>query len=61
MEVTSIQVNPQLWNIKLGRKIVGQMRESKMGFRYCPRGSQVAGEFFPTFAACLQSLRETDL
>lgn len=40
----------------LDGKSVGEIRQSKDGFAYHPKGKKDRGEFFPTRQRCIQSL-----
>lgn len=42
--------------VRLGGKIIGEIRRSPQGFYYKVKGNKAVGEIFPTLAQCKQSL-----
>ncbi len=54
--ITYKQRDSQTWVVRLAGKVVGQIVESKMGFRYFPKGGAAPGDWFTTLSACQKSL-----
>ena len=46
--------------VRLDGRKVGEIRLTPQGFRYFPKGSEFAGEAFPTLALCKGSLEDED-
>ncbi len=59
IDTSSITYHPQKLggiNVRLGKKLVGQIRERQGGFRYYPKGSASPGEWFATLKEIKASL-----
>jgi len=55
--ITYTYIGPQTTLVRLNGTVVGAIIESKKGFRYFPKNAgQKGGDFYPTLAACKQSL-----
>ena len=42
--------------VRLGRKIVGEIIRSPLGFHYKVKGNKAVGDIFPTLDQCKESL-----